>query len=515
MKPQMVAGDPGTERDDFGRRLADLESARDLTGATTHFLVLRNDFDAMAHPLRRSLLSSPLEWSEAEKTDARWLHRACDRLAALGCRISSALAGQLASGRDAREALAVTLLLMGETVKWDISAAPDAPHDLRKVHTLMHAAMREGQHREPQRLRLDGRDAPCTIESLYFRVLLLARFASGALNNKQIEILDAWMWLWMPVLSGSSSPPPGAALRADLDSSGGLQRGPRKDEGPSLYLPHGPIEEAYRTLLREFHAGQIMPAEGVASDFRIEEHIAVLDLIRQGLDQARRTPVARSTRLVVDRGVEILIGLGEIMARGFLPPAPEAGPITLASLNAGTRDIRRLHERDSGIEEIYDAERRIARLADESETGLGLEGSLGHLGSIAAGDLVAVRLSPTQPLVICKVARSVLARARGQVFLGLQRLTNAAQLVTVRVERSARASQSEQLLFVPGDDSCGRHDAWLVSDRAFGERTKLVVAADGKDFSLRLNRARMRGRGWVLAGFEVSTARPHDQFEIA
>ena len=402
---------------------------------------------------------------------------------------------------------------MGETAKWDISVAPDAPHDLRKPHTLMRLALEGDHHQSPMRLRVDGRDANCTLESLYFRMLLLARFAGGTLNCKQIEIFDAWMWLWMPVLSGVRAPPAGAALRADLDSSRGLRRGPRDGDGPCLYLPQDPLDAAYRALVAEFHAGRIVPAKGIASEFRIEEHVAVLDLIRGGLRQSRREPVARPARRPAGRSVEVHVGLAEIMARGFATAAPVAALVAFDG--QATSPARALRERDVAMGEIYEARRRMMHLADESDTGLGLEGAIAECGAIAAGDLVAVRLSRDEPLVIGKVARSVPSKSPGRAFLGVRRMSAAAQVLDVRREPVDRPAQDTAVVYVPGADSSGRHDACLVSERTFAQRSTIAAIADGMQFDFRLNRVRERGRGWVLAGFEVICARPYLEFEIA
>jgi hypothetical protein len=509
MTPQSIIAD-APQREEFSRRFADFLVALESSPAKAagSFLALRETFDDLAQPLRRTLLESPLAWSEEEKNHARWLHRSCDDFASFGYELSSTLARTKGLGdEEARAVVATTLFFMGETVKWDVSVSPDAPHDLRKVHALLRLAMDAGHHRDPRSMRRDERDMPCTLESLYFRVLLLARFASGVLNNKQIEILDAWMWRWMPVLTGVPTPPPGAALRADLDSSGGLQRGPRDGDGPSLYIPQGPIEAAYRELIGEFHAGRVVPAEGIAAEFRVEEHIAVLDLIRHGLHQSQRAPVARAPRRAASRPVEIFVGLADIMARGFAPPAPVASGISMAPIGPPAASAR-LRERDDALGEVYGARRKTVRLVDESDTGLGIEGAVADCGSIAAGDLIGVRLFPASPLVIGKVVRSAAAKTAGRVFMGVRRLTAAAQLLDVRVERTARPDESVDLLVVPGADTCGRHDACLVSERAFAERSKIVAHADNRAFSLRLNRVRERGRGWVLAGFEVLTSRP-------
>lgn len=507
------------DRADLRLRLANLLAlSHDPAGpAGARFLALCAEFDVMALPLRRALLGSPLAWTEEERAVARWLHRTCDDFAAIGYRLSADAVARIdIDDGEARAVVSATLFHMGETLKWGVSVAPDSPHDLGKLHSLMRHAMEGGRHQNAMSRVVDGVEAECTIESLYFRVLLLARFSSGALNGKQIEILDAWMWMWMPVLSGVPDPPAGTALRADLDSVSGLQQGPRDGPGPSLYLDQGPIEAAYRDVVGQFHAGHIVPATGIASEFRIEEHVAVLDLIRRNLRSGKRAPVARAARSPADAAVEVHLGLAEIMKNGFAPKAPPVAPVALVAVDGKTdRPMRRLRERDAALGEIYDSERRMMRLVDQSETGLGLEGPAAECGAIAAGDLVAVRLSGNEPLVLGKVVRSVASRTPGHVLLGVRRLSVAPQLLEIEREAGARPAESLKLMFVPGQDSSGRHDACLVSEREFTDRAPLSTFAGNRHFRLRLNRARERGRGWVLAGFEVLSARAEDLIEIA
>jgi hypothetical protein len=408
-----------------------------------------------------------------------------------------------------RAIIAHTLYFMGETVKWEVAVTPEPRHDFAKPHGLMRAAMAGNQHRVALDMRYDGRAASCTIESLYFRMLLLARFASGALNCKQIEILDAWMWLWMPALSGVTTPPAGNALRADLDTRDALRHGPRQGEGLSLYLPQDPIEKAYRSLLAEFQAGRIVPAVGIASTFRIEEHVAVLDLVRRGLRYSRGGPTSRAERHPRDHAVEMMVGLTEITSRAFASPQPAAPTIALSIVGAPER--KPAQRREAALDDIYEARRRMVRLANVSDTGLGLECPLSASESIATGDLVAVSIAEGEPPVVGKVVRSAPSKRPGRVILGVRRLASGLDLVDLSREQPGCSPEQLQLTYVAGRDASGRHDAFLVSERAYAERGTYTARIDKTLFTFRFNRVRQRGRGWVLAGFEVVSARAASQ----
>ncbi len=363
------------------------------------------------------LLSTPLDWTDEETAQAGWIYATSHRIAALGFQLMESLRRSI--GPDDPRMLTVislALLYIGEATKWETTTAAKVARDYRSLHALMRRGISTGRQREPLHIEAGGRVRPCTLEALYFRALMLARFASGTLTCKQIEILDEWLWMWAPVLQGVAEAPVGSTLRADLDSGDGLRSGRRANEGPTLYLPQDPIDAAFRALLAEFHVGRIVPSEGCTADFRIEEHVAVIDVIRRGLRTSRTRPATRAQRQATDRLVELYIGLGEITARGFTPAAPRAAAIVLASKDGVARTAMRTErERDLALDEIYDPACRRVTLTNVSETGLGLEGSQADCGALAVGDLVGVRISPSEPLVIGKVMRCIPATIPGRV----------------------------------------------------------------------------------------------------
>lgn len=507
-------------REQLARRIAELRDRATLpTGETlAMFAGVDTDFNALADHARNRLLGTALAWSEEDRREVAWLRHANDDLARAACALCDSLVKRYGSGDERTVAtMARTLLQMGNVVKWEVAVTRTAPHDFAKPHAILRAAMAAGCHREPLSVRLGDRDIECTVEGLYFRALLLARFSSGALNMKQIEILDAWILLWMPALKGVPVAPSPAALRVDLDSADGLRRGARPDTGPSLYLPPRPIEEAYRAVIREFHAGRMVPADGIASTFRIEEHVAVLDMIRRGLRESTHALVTRAERKEANVVVELHVGLAEVMGRGFCPHPPQPAALTLAARDGQRIDVARLErDRDTAEESMYERRRRMVRVANVSETGFGIEGDQRDCGSIAVGDVVALRLEAGSPLEICKVVRSVPTPVAGRVWIGVRRLSARARPIEV-VQPSAQSQRERErtLAFVPGEDESGRHDACLVSERAFADGAPLDAYVGDCVYSFRFNRPRERGRGWVLAGFEIAGVRGENDIAIA
>jgi hypothetical protein len=518
--PILNAASLDAQRKQLARRIGDLGTRGGMpTGETLEqFAGVDTDFLALSDNARNRLLGTALAWSDEDRREVAWLRHANDDLAIAGYALCDSLGKRHGNGDERTVSMmARTLLHMGNVVKWEVAVTREAPHDFGKPHAILRSAMAAGRHRDVVRIRLADRYLECTLEGLYFRALLLARFSSGALNMKQIEILDAWILMWMPALKGVPEAPSAAALRVDLDSRDGLRRGVRPDVGPSLYLPPGPIEEAYRAIIREFHAGRMVPSDGITSTFRIEEHVAVLDMIRRGLRESTPALVTRAERREANVVVELHVGLAEVMGRGFCPSAPQPAALTLAARDGQRVDVaRRESDRDTAENALYERRRRMVRVANVSETGFGIEGDELDCGSIAVDDVVALRLEAGSPLEICKVVRSVPAAIAGRVWIGVRRLSARARRIEV-VQPSAlsRREREQTLAFVPGEDASGRHDACLVSERAFAEGAALNAAVGECVYTFRFNRARERGRGWVLAGFEIVGVRGENDIAIA
>jgi hypothetical protein len=200
----------------------------------------------------------------------------------------------------------------------------------------------------------------------------------------------------------------------------------------------------------------------------------------------------------------MLVGLPEVTGRGFGAPAAATAPtLTLV----GTEGPAPTARRDTALESIYDAQRRIVRLLDLSDTGLGLECAQSAAESIAVGDLVGVRIADEDAPVIGKVVRSAPSKRPGRMILGVLRLSHGLEILPVAREHSGGASEELRLTYVPGGDTGGRQDAFLVSERAYTERGTMTTRIDDTVYSFRFNRVRQRGRGWVMAGFEVISAR--------
>jgi hypothetical protein len=473
--------------DDAAAALAELGSALD-TGVAR---------------IKRELVGSSLCWNEDNQRLAAWIQDQNRKLADMGEQLALAEARR-PGGELALRLAALTLLHRGEALKWLQGRARRDYAPLHGLYAMMRAA---GNHRADVTVLTEGRGRAATIEGLYFRALLLDRFASGNLTRAQLEVLDAWLWEWMPRLVGRDAAPEGRCLRADLDANAGLREGAREDGGAALYLPLATLEGLRRAVLAELHRGRMVPAHGCASEMRIEEHVSVLDRLRRAFDPAGEAREQRAQRRQsAGTKVEIWVGLAEILRHGA-GVGPERGELPALSLVESPLVAKQGKLPPPRAEGAPDPTLRYLWQADVSATGFGFEALEGDAAGLEVGEVVGWRREPGGPCVLGKVTRRLASATDGQVFIGVHLLSDAAQPLALRCATAFGEGASHTFLYVPGDDDSGRHDAFLVPESTFEEPSAYDVRIAERRLTLRFNRTRARGRGWVLAGFEVLPVR--------
>ena len=471
--------------------------------ATVRLGELGATLDAGVARIKRELLASSLCMNDEHQALGEWVCGEHEKLAEIAFKLLDGSGGKVCDPTLSLNLSAAALFHWGEAVKWSTRRARQ---NYQPLHAILLEAMGSERHRQPMRVVSDGRGRTVSLESLYFRALLLDRFGGGSLTRQQMEILDAWLWEWAPALSGTFTFDGGKVFRVDLDGTGGLREGKRVGEGNSLYLKLEPLESRRRAIIKELHRGRIVPPHGCAADMRVEEHVAVIDQLQRAFDscgevasrRAERSPGA-GTRL------EVWLGLSEILSKGVSASTVEttgAWRVTedvRAAIASGNRSHPAL-----GI--IDDPSKRYLWLVDVSDSGYGFEALGRDAVGIEVGDLIGWRKAKGEPCTIGKVVRRVPGSSPGQVFLGVQRLTDAAQPLKLVEEIGERELSENTFVFVAGTDGSGRHDAFLLPENLQRDNAAFRARAGNDIYKLRFNRVRNKGRGWVLAGFEIVTA---------
>ena len=480
------------------RELTDEQFLSAPKAATESFMELCALVDTDVRAIKLRLFAPSLASKDDDKAAGRWISAQHRRLARIAHRMIDSVARLPGMEEHGFLLLAPALHYMGESVKGHMKES----HFHRALHALMRSALEGGRHHQQIQMMVDGCLVACTLTSLYFRGLVLARLAGGGLTFPQVEILDAWLWIWMPALAGADTKPIGAAWRADLDSNDGLRRGVRTGPGISMYLEMAPLEAMRIAIIKEFHAGRTVSGGGDGSRFAVEDHFVALDTLRRALRGIRHESAGRGKRYKANDVVELHVGLAEVMAKGF---AVMANPIELRSL-PGDATTGSRSERDHAKAEVRDT-RRIVQLMDVSDTGLSVEGEEADCSEIAVDDLVAIRINANEALLLASVVRRLPAATGGRVILGLRRLTSAAQPVRARDLGGGALLPELLLLYIPGADESGQQDAYLTSKETAAQRAQFETTVGADTFTFRFNRVRESGRGWVMAGFEITAWR--------
>lgn len=448
--------------------------------ALERFTGLSDELKARTLPIRKHLVEIYLEWTPKDRELAEWTHTSNQRLGGLGRKLVVVTTKRMQAADDSIvQVIARSMQHIGSGMKSELSNGHVAKRDYRELHSLMALANTLGCASAKVVMSVQGNALAVSPQELYFRALLLARFANGALTLRQVEILDTWIWNWRSLFRPTSTLVGKRALRADLDSESGLRQGPRPDGLAALYLPVAPFEEALRTIVADFHAGRLERGWGIAAALPVAEYVAVLDVLRRSLAHGEKDIKPREKRVPAEAIVEVLVGIAEITAKGYGASAP----------------VR---------------PKRALLLCDRSDNGFGLEGNAADCRDINIGSVIAIRLVNAGPLLICRVMRRLHDGVADRVTLGAWLITASGQLLPVRRDAGRnQAMVQEVLVFVPGNESSGAHDGFLIPDALLRDRLRLESTLDDGEYAFRFNRVREKGSGWSLAGFEiVSVQRP-------
>jgi len=487
--------EPGRVEFERERRRLEADGHFPIGEAAERLLELSHALDSGVVRCKAALLATPLAWDDTSDALAGWIARQHQALAALGARRVESMRREAGPAELVERTAAAALFHAGEALKW--GSCGERP-DYRVLHDLILLSLPQDRHRVARACIADGRRRETTLEALYFRALLLDRFAAGNLPRAQLELLDAWLWEWMPALRGERDAPRGPALRVDLERNAGLRDGPAADPGATLHLALAPLEARRAAIVEGLHVGRLTPAHGCASELRLEEHVALLDHLAQAFSgRADGTPSRRADREGRSgRRVEAWVGIGEILAHG-MNAGVETGRWRVVDL----KDPAIAEERRARFGE---ATRRYLWQVDASATGAGFEALDADANGILLGDVIAWRTGPGAAVSVGCVARRQRWPGGGQVFFGVRLLSHAAQALRMEPEVAAQRDEGETWLFVPGGDASGREDAFLLPEGRYETRLAHLVRTANGTFRVRLNRVRDRGRGWILAGFEVT-----------
>jgi hypothetical protein len=471
------------------------------SGMATELLDALRRFESEMYPEQRALLATTLLWNEDEAGFVLWMQsvfRTAARAAGEALRRHAGADPQL--GKSGCDLAGVALSAYGSAIKWaeaaDSDRDPALVLELKRAYAFVESAAKGGERVVVPHGEFD---ADVTVTALFIRGMLLDVFCRGNLGPRQLEIADSWLWEWCGdfVLTTSSE---GAVLAFDKVGASGLRSADMVSSGESgnvSYIAIGALARQIAAVVRGFRQGEIFPGYGSAAEFRVEEHVATLDFLRRFLDAARNR-TEREARVGRDAKLEAFIGMGEIISKSFtLRKSPIAESPSRSQPSS---------QHLAAIEGRFDLPRRWVRMLDESADGLGIECDDSTVTPIEVGALVALQQDGEAQPIICEVVRRTsiggeVAGAGQKTRLGLKVLSREPKKLQLLGRGSGRSLDA---IYMPGSDSAGHLDTLLVSEIDFDRHGDLEARFDDRNFVLKMNRVRYHGRGWHLAGFEVS-----------
>lgn len=472
-------------REELRSRLGALRNAlakRDVPNARKLFEALDQDVHDFVAEDQHALLTKMLAWDDEDFALANRIHALYARMV----EASRMLVG-MSELRDRLDYIAAALAHWADAAKWElISMSHEPAQRFSQLHELYEEAVALEGAGHGRRMMANGSWAKIAIEPLYARALVLRRLSGGHLGPRQIEILDSWLLAWVDAMRFTADDPdPQPRLLVQTDSGAGLGLRADPECGEPIFLPLAPLKGELDRAFEFLQRGDLFPGTGPSINFRLEDHVALLDVLQREFSQAGEAPARRDARASAEGlEVDVFIGLGAILRDGFSPPSAPR-------MVADTGDV---------FEPALAKQQLRFRLRDQNDSGLGLLASRDEAASLYPGDLLGVRLESTAPCVICEVVRKVHPADDTDTLLGTRVVSRDA--LPLYLKRESAAAADVEALYVPGEDSSGRADSLLVSDAAFQTVGVLVKDDPEQVFRLSLNRARKRGRNWVLAGLE-------------
>jgi hypothetical protein len=458
-------------------------------------------FEAVMAGEEAPLITNVLLWNDEELGLGRWIEGAYysfSRIAGTLLRRMAAASEALPPAGIATSMAALSLAASGTNIKWtQIADAGRRPQQMSEAHKVFAVTQEKGLAAAFVQVPFLGEVVSYTVPALYARVLLLNALCHGNLRRQQVAIIDCWLREWVSDYAVVRGPVAGAQLRAGPSSQAGLRTSGEGEVAQVLVIE--PMASHIELVVRWLQEGRIFPGYGLAAALRVEEHVSVLDILRSFVAHSRAGIPPRQKREGRVADVEAFVGLPEVLGKSFAESdtAQDADTLMAPADMVG----RQGGPGENPIDSAYEMKNRRLRLLDESPSGLGLEGD-DTMDPLEAGTLIAIRSEPYAPAMLCEVVRRM-PTPGAAARLGARVLTRDMRRVTLVAPQTQTKVET---LFIPGEDSSGRGDTFLLSSSDFDPEAIFDLPLGDRTYRLRLNRICHRGRGWVLAKTEVLDA---------
>lgn len=398
-------------------------------------------------------------------------------------------------------------------MKWGLFLGePTRGAPWRQLHALYGLADADGTARTAFVLHASQPSFKPTAQSLYLRTLVLDLLNSGNLSRVQTEIADGWFSSWCQDYAlDSEYLPEQHHFYVDLDAASGMRVLRAEPQGGTVrFVRAEGIKHQIEEVQAGLRQGKLFAGYGAGALFPVEEHAALLasiEKLHQSVLSGSEARVEERTHFE-DREVDVVCGAERVMrkvgegARARTPAPASTSDVaqTIELSPSGLSLVSAQPAADSPAVEI-DPEIERWRVHDLSSRGYGLILDHAAAEALPVNGLIALANQETGGWILGNVVRKRPSRVRGEVLAGVEVLSYR----PIAVELSSAGGEPVAALYLPGEDTTGKHDSLLLGTSHFDSGRAFVLRLPEGEYQLRLNRIIRKGSDWINARFEIES----------
>lgn len=401
------------------------------------------------------------------------------------------------------------LYVLGQQAKWAaLRYLPREPIVWRNLNRLYRFAEREGFEKTAVRLYPEhGEDT--TASSEYARAQLLELAGPESLTPAQIDQVDGWLAQWARTVT----------IEADFRPHRQLYAINLAEARPARRLRRNMLGEKYRyfgvglllitidKVLEQLKAGEIPARLGLGEDCRLPQCMELIELVQRRW--ARKDVARRHERQAQMKVVDVAIGFHDVataLHTGRRSRA-ERGELIEYRVMGHTVGGTPLGQ-PTGEAELF--EPKLERWLMENESTSGIGATLETSGApLKIGTLVGLRPDSRKHFLI-GVVRRMQRNPSARAYVGIETLsqTPIPVLLASRADGNATPLTSRGIYLAEMAEA-GVPRSLLLAREEYRPGKLLRLSAQGKAYTIRLQRPFAMGEDYVRVGFDVLARHHH------
>jgi hypothetical protein len=483
-----------------------------------YLMAIEEHFQALLLYDQIDFLREPPPISEADREFALGIQRICLE-AANGFQRFLRNRNAWATSRENLDtmfrATGLALNAIHSFVKWGYFLnEPGRAAPWKQLHALYLLADHDSYAQVPFVLHPTQPSFKPSVQSLYLRTLLLDLLNTGNLSKIQIEIADGWFSSWCNDYALDTEYSSRQHLfYVDVGSDSGMHLMRKDSHGESVrYMRADGLKAQIEEVQAGLRHGRLYAGYGAGAVFPVEQHVALLAIIEklyQSIIASSENRIEERTHFE-DREVDVTVGVDRVMSKVREAPSqqePSAAPAfslpaseTIELSPSGLSMVEPQAAAPAQAQPTGDPEVERWRVQDLSSKGYGLIVDRALSDAVLLNGLIALKNHETGGWIVGSVVRKLANRVRGEMLVGVEVLSYRPIPVSLI---PATGGAPTEALYLPGQDTNGKQDAFVVRAGEFTSSDGFVVRTGGSEYRIRLNRIIRKGADWIKARFEI------------